>query len=184
MEVSPPILSKDETILETQISDESPQPHIEVHDKEMEEEEDVAGEEMEEEDKDLNEDALRAYHKVDSVKTIASLRMKPEHLFRLQIPLCRMVSMPMVRSTLGCDLQKLEQEFTTGYREGAAVFYVTTTNEAGESSTFTEEEMEAWDPFWKKRNDIFNAQVESSPELRFLKNLKFFVCDGNHRLLA
>jgi hypothetical protein len=94
-----------------------------------------------------------------------------------------MVAMPMVRPTLACDLKLLEQEFNKGYRDGAAVFYVTVTNEAGESSTFTEEEMEEWGPLWKKRNEIFNAHVESMPELRFLKNLKFFVCDGNHRLI-
>ena len=33
------------------------------------------------EEKDLMEDDLREYHKVDSVNTIASLRMKPTHLF-------------------------------------------------------------------------------------------------------
>jgi len=139
---------------------------------------------MDEEDKDLDKDVLRAYHKVNSIKTIASLRIKPDHLFRLQIPLYRMVAMPMVRPTLSCDLKKLKQEFTTGYRDEAVVFYVTTTDEAGESSVFSEEEMEEWDPLWKKWNAIFNAQVEASSELRFLKNLKFFVCDGNHRLLA
>jgi len=178
MDVSPTSLSQDETILETQINDETPQPDIESDDEGEFAEEEDAEEEMVEEDKDFDEDALRTYHKVDSVKTIASLRMKPDNLFRLQIPLCQMVAMPMVRPTLACDLQKLEQEFTKGYRDGAIVFYVTTTNEAGESSVFSEEEMEEWDPFWKKRNEIFNAQVESTPELRFLKNLKFFVCEA------
>ena len=33
------------------------------------------------EEKDLMEDDLREYYKVDSVNTIASLRMKPAHLF-------------------------------------------------------------------------------------------------------
>src|SRR5579875_1824715 len=184
MDVSPTSLSQDETILETQINNETPQPDIEADDEEEYAEEEVAEDEMEEEDKDLDEDALRAYYKVDSVKTIASLRMKPEQLFRLQIPLCRMVAMSMVRPTLACDLKKLEQESTTGYREGAAVFYVSTTNEAGESSVFSEEEMAEWDPMWKKKNAIFNAHVESLPELQFLKNIKFYVCDGNHRLLV
>jgi len=85
-----------------------------------------------------------------------------------------MVAMPMVRPTLACDLKLLEQEFNVGYRDGAMVFYVTTTNEAGEALSFIEEEMEGWDPLWKKRNDIFNAEVDAMPELRFLKNLKFF----------
>jgi len=64
------------------------------------------------------------------------------------------------------------------------VFYVTTTNEGGKSSEFMEEEMASWNPIWKERNAIFNAHVESVPEPRFLKNLKFYICDGNHRLLS
>ena len=136
------------------------------------------------EDKDLMEDDLREYHKVDSVNNIASLRMKPTNLFQLQIPLCRMVPMPKVRPTLSCDLDFLEHEFSKGYIDRAAVFYVTTTDEAGESSLFTEEEIEKWDPLWKKQNEIFNASVDIQPELCFLKNLKFFVCDGNHRVIA
>ena len=135
-------------------------------------------------EKELLEDDLRQYHRVDFVNTIALLRIKLTHLFRLQIPLCRMVPMPMVRPTMSCDLDYLEHEFSKGYRDGAAVFYVTTTDEAGESSKFTEEDIEKWDPLWKEQNDIFNANVSSQLELRFLKNLKFYVCDGNHRLIA
>ncbi len=116
--------------------------------------------------------------------TISSLRMKPDQLFRLQIPLCRLVPMPMVRPTLSSDLVKLEQEFVNGYRDGAVVFYVTTTNEAGESSKFSEQEMDGWRSLWKNKNDIFNDHVDSMPELKFLRNLKFFVCDGNHCRLA
>ena len=56
------------------------------------------------EEKDLMEDDLREYHKVDFVNTIASLRIKPAHLFRLQILLCQMVPMPTVRPILSCDL--------------------------------------------------------------------------------
>ena len=95
-----------------------------------------------------------------------------------------MVPMPMVRPTLSCDLDYLEHKFSKGYRDGVAVFYVTTIDEAGKSSQFTKEEIEKWDPLWKEQNDIFNANVNSQPKLRFLKNLKFYVCNGNHRLIA
>ena len=61
-----------------------------------------------------------------------------------------MVPMPMVRLTLSCDLNFLEHKFSKGYRDGAAVFYVTTTDEAVESSQFTEEEIEKWDPLLKE----------------------------------
>jgi len=92
--------------------------------------------------------------------------------------------MPMVRPTLSCDVKKLEQEFVHCYLPGAATFYVSTTNEAAESSEFTVEEIDGFGPLWKKENDKFIEYVDSVAELKFLKNSKFFVCDGNHCLLA
>lgn len=180
MEESPLALTQDEQSKVTPGTDEAIQPEIGV------EEEDTLMDDVDEdeEEKELLEDELRRLQKVDSVATIASLRMKPERLSRFNIPLCMLVPMPMVRPTLGSDLVKLEQKFAVGYRDGAAVFYVSTTNEAGESSTFTEDEINSWDPLWKQRIDIFNAYVDSIPELRFMMNMKFYVCDGNHRRLA
>ncbi len=125
MDVSPVNLSQVERIIETPGTDDTAQPEIRGQ---------VEVEFAEDEEKELLEDELRRLQKVDSVATIASLRMKPDELFRLRIPLCRLVAMPMVRPTLSCDLVKLEQEFVNGYLDGAAVFYVTTTNEAGESA--------------------------------------------------
>jgi hypothetical protein len=90
----------------------------------------------------------------------------------------------MVRPTLSCDVQFLEQEFACRYCYGAVVFYVSTTNEAGETSKFTAEEMDEWDPLWKEKNATFEEYVDLQPALKFLKNLKFFLCDGNHRRLA
>ena len=92
--------------------------------------------------------------------------------------------MPMVRPTLSCDIVKLEQEFVHGYRDGAAVFYVSTTNEAGECMEFTADEIEKFGTLWKKENDMFENHLSSISELKLLKNAKFFVCDGNHRRLA
>ena len=184
MDSPPTNLWNEETILETPNTDDTSQPEIQGEGDDELPEDEAMQDALEEDNKGLLEDDLRQYQKVDSVKTIASLRMKPDHLFRLQIPLCRMVAMPMVRPTLSCDLTLLEQEFAKRYRDGAAVFYVTTTNEGGQSSEFTLEEIDAWDPLWREQNDLFNNHLESVPQLRFLKNLKFFVCDGNHRLLA
>jgi len=50
----------------------------------------------------------------------------------------------MVRPTLSCDVKKLKDEFTSRYHDGIAVFYVLTTNKAGESLEFTEVEMNEW----------------------------------------
>ena len=110
--------------------------------------------------------------------------MKLEELFCLHIPLCRLVAMPMVRPTLACDITELEQEFAGGYRDGVAVFYVSTTDEEGQSQEFSDKEMSKWDPIWREKNKMFTRYLESRRELNFLKNLKFFICDGNHRQLA
>jgi len=37
---------------------------------------------------------------------------------------------------------------------------------------------------WNNVNDTFNAKLCETPELEHLQSCKFFVCDGNHRLLA
>lgn len=139
---------------------------------------------LEEDDFSGDVDAFRGRQKLNSVATLSSLRMKPSSVSRFFIPLCRMVAMPMVRPTLQSDLIKLEQEFTHGYREGAAVFYVSMTNEDGKTQEVTEADKAGWGPIWRAPNDSFNSYLESVPELKGFANLMFFVCDGNHRRQA
>jgi hypothetical protein len=146
MDVSPINQTQEDTLLETPGTDDTMQPKIGIEEEGQFMEEDV----VDEDEKELLEDDLRRLQKVDSVSTINALRMKPEKTFRLSIPLCRLVAMPMVHPTLSCDIQLLEQEFACGYRDGATVFYVSTTNEAGESAVFTMQEMDDWDPLWKQ----------------------------------
>lgn len=137
--------------------------------------------ECEEED---DEDVIRGRQKLNSVATISSLRMMPTASSRFSIPLCRMIAMPMVRPTLQSDLMKLEQEFVHGYREGAAVFYVSLTNEDGKTQEVTDDMMASWGPLWQVENDRFNIFLDSDPELRWMSKMMFYVCDGNHRRQA
>ena len=139
---------------------------------------------LEDEDKGLTEDELRRLQKGESIDILSNLRMKPEELLRLHIPLYRLIAMPMVKPTLACDITKLEQEFAGGYRDGAVVFYISTTNEERQSEEFTDKDMSKWDPIWREKNEAFTHYLESRRELKFLKNLKFFIYDGNHRRLA
>ena len=131
-----------------------------------------------------DEDEIRTQQKLNSVSTISSLRFQPTTSSRFNIPLCRMLAMPMVRPTLSSDLAKLEQEFVHGYREGASVFYVTTTNEDGKTQEVSEADKASWGPIWNAKNDAFNRFLLSDPNLASLTNLMFFVCDGNHRRQA
>jgi len=52
--------------------------------------------------------------------------------------------MPIVRPTLSYYVKKLEDEFVGGYCDGMALFYISTTNEIGETLEFTEAEMNEW----------------------------------------
>lgn len=131
-----------------------------------------------------SEEAFRRAEKLNSVASIADLRLKPHSISRLRIPLCRLAHMPMVRPALQCDLTKLEQDFVHGYRDGSNVFYVSVTNEQGQTKMVTDAEKEAWGTLWNEENDAFNAMLMATPGLQDLVGSKFFVCDGNHRLLA
>ena len=116
---------------------------------------------LENKDKGLTEDELRRIQKGDSIDILLDLCMKPKELFRLHIPLCRLVAMPMVKPTLACDITKLKQEFAGGYYDIVAVFYVFTTNEEGQSEEFSDEEMSKWDPIWREKNKVFTRYLES-----------------------
>lgn len=131
-----------------------------------------------------NEDEIRNRQKINSVSTIAELRVQPHYASRFEVPLCRMLAMPMVRPTLHSDLSKLEQEFVHGYREGASVFYLSTTDEEGKSREISENDKAKWGPIWNQKNDEFNDFLLSIPELAPLTNMMFFICDGNHRYQA
>ena len=131
-----------------------------------------------------DEDEIRGRQKLNSVATISSLRLKPSSSSRFFIPLCRMIAMPVVRPTLQSDLSKLEQEFVHGYREGAAVFYVSLTNEDGNTQEVTAADKAAWGPLWDAENESFNKYLASVPDLKSLQECMFFVCDGNHRRQA
>lgn len=163
---------------------DQPSVGVEEEAESMEQSDDEDVEQLSDGEEDEDEDAIRGRHKLNSVATITSLRLKPLSSSRFFIPLCRMVAMPMVRPTLESDLKKLEQEFIHGYRDGAAVFYVSTTNEDGCVQEVTEELMASWGPLWIAENERFNSYLDSIPALNGLRNLMFFVCDGNHRRQA
>ena len=92
------------------------------------------------------EDNIQRTQKLDKVSIVSSLRLFPPDLTRMQIPLHRLIPMPMVRSTLICNLTQLENNFSTNYEDGMQVFYVSISNEEGKTSQFSNSEKEAWGP--------------------------------------
>jgi hypothetical protein len=132
----------------------------------------------------LNEDELRVLQKMDSIQCIEGMRITPKEASRFDIPLCRMVYMPVVRPILAYDIKRLEAEFTHGYWLGASVFYVSICNLEGEELSVQDVDTSNWGPHWTAINTEFEAKLASNPHLKFLCGWMFFVCDGNHRLKA
>ena len=122
---------------------------------------------------------------MDSIEVIESMQISFKDVSRFDIPLCRMLYMPLVRPTLATDIKRLEIEFTHGYRLGAPVFYVSTYNEKGEEWSMTDEDKSSWGPHWTSVNEEFEAKLNSNPYLQFLSGRMYYkFCDGNHRFKA
>jgi hypothetical protein len=99
------------------------------------------------EEEELSNDQIRATKKVNSIATIEVLCLKPTSLSRMQVLLCRMVPMPIVRPTLSSNLASLRDEFVHGYRDGAAVFYLSITNEGAQIEKVMDEDLVSWGPY-------------------------------------
>jgi hypothetical protein len=145
---------------------------------------DISDDEQDEALLKLNEDELRVLQKVDSIQCIEGMRISPKEVSRLDIPLCHMVYMPLVRPTVAYNIKRLEAEFTHGYRPRAPVFYVSICNEHGEERSVKDEDRSSWGPHWTAVNTEFEAKLASSPHLKFLCGRMFFICDGNHQFKA
>jgi hypothetical protein len=81
---------------------------------------------------ELLADQIRATRKVNCIATIEALHFKLSSLSCMLVFLCRMVAMPIVRPTLSSNLALLEYDFVHGFKEGAAVLYLSITNEGGQ----------------------------------------------------
>ena len=68
----------------------------------------------------------------------------------MDIPLCGMIGLQVVRPTLTIDIEKLKADFVHGYRPRAAVFYMSTTNFQGSEREVMQEERDSWDRHWQK----------------------------------
>jgi hypothetical protein len=141
---------------------------------------DVSEDEADEALLKLNEDELHNLQKANSIQYIEGMRLSPKEASRFDIPLCRMIYMPLVRPTIAHDIKRLEAEFIHGYRPGASVFYVSTTNENGEERLVKDVDTSNWTSV----NDEFEAKLALNPHLKSLCDRMFFICDGNHRFKA
>jgi hypothetical protein len=131
-----------------------------------------------------SEQLHRKQLKVDSTGLINTLRIQPIMKSRLEIPLCRMIVMDEVRPVGKMDVQRLESEFITGYRDGDRVLYISPYNNFEKTMDLTEEEIARWSPHWQSVNDKFEKELMADDDLAQLRGKMFYVWDGNHRVSA
>lgn len=99
----------------------------------------------------------------------------------MNIPLCKMISMLVVKPTLKIDVLKVEHDFHMGYKEGDKVFYVSATNQQREEAIVDTYE-EGWDQHWKVANDESEVFLKGDLDLSKFLGHMLHVWDGNHSL--
>ena len=122
--------------------------------------------------------------RINSIDILRRCQILGGRKSQMEIPLCRMIRLQVVRPTLAMDIEKMKADFIHEYHPGAAVFYVSTTNIEGNSRDVTNEDRSAWNFHWRRKDMEFEQFLQSNPELRFLSNKMFYVWDGNLRLVA
>jgi hypothetical protein len=123
-------------------------------------------------------------HSFDSNSVIENLQFQHVLKSRFFIPLCRLLSMPLVRPTFMSDVLKLEQGFIYGYRSGSAVFYILVVNNLMETKDVTSEMTNSWNIYWKNASAKFDEFLKEDDVLCKFMGKMFWVWDGNHRLQA
>ena len=118
--------------------------------------------------------------RVNSVQILQKAHAIQGALSQINIPLCRMISLQVVRPALVVDIEKMKADFIHGYRPGAAVFYVSTTDFGGLERVVTDSDRQSWDRPWRRRDEEFEYFLGLHSELELLSNKFFFIWDGNH----
>ena len=78
---------------------------------------------------------------------------------RFSIHIYCLEPLPLVRPILEIDIQLLENEFVSWYREGDRVLYVPVMNNLRVSSMVTEEMLKTWSPLWQEIIDNFEKKL-------------------------
>ncbi|KAG0571650.1 hypothetical protein KC19_VG030900, partial [Ceratodon purpureus] len=127
---------------------------------------------------------MRLLHKKDAIGIINRLRNAPQDKSILCIPLCRLITCPLVRPIIEQDVRKLENDFVRGYRVGERVIYVSLYDAHDRETRVTGSE-EVWlNPIWRRQNKRFEARLQADPDLLQFSQKFFHVYEGNHMVTA
>ena len=110
--------------------------------------------------------------------------MMPVSKFYLLIPLCCFHILSLVQPIIEGDVQRLENEFVNGYREGDRVLYVSPYNNFDRSLDISNAIKDSWSDLWKVANKCFEEHLAQDEDLAPLSGKMFFVYEGNHRFTA
>ncbi len=95
----------------------------------------------------------------------------------MEIPLCHMIFMQVVRLALTNDVLKLWGDFYSCYHPRAIVFYVFFEGIDGCIVDVTLERTNGWDDHWKIVDEEFEEFFKSKPSLHHLMEKLFHVWD-------
>ena len=93
--------------------------------------------------------AILSDYSFDSHSVIENLQFQSIFKVRFFIPLCRLLSMFLVRPTLLSYVLKLEEGFIHGCRSGSVVFHISVVNNEIETEDVISELMNSWNVHWK-----------------------------------
>ena len=82
---------------------------------------------------------------MNSVQILQKAQVFIGDLSQIEIPLCRMISLQVVLPALVVDIEKMKADFIHGYRPGAVVFYMSTTDFSGIDRVITDANRQSWD---------------------------------------
>ena len=122
---------------------------------------------------------------VNTSSRLERLRYQPRAKSKFNIPLCRMIALPVVRPFFKNDVINLAAHFVAcGYMEGNGVFYVALENNEGKTVDVTDSIIEFWSENWVRANDAFEKILQADEDFKVFSGKMFMVWDGNHRLEA
>ena len=139
---------------------------------------------MEESNPEEAELAIQKSQKEDSNAVIQRHRINPIGKSCFAIPLCRLRCLPLVRPISEVEVNRLENEFVMGYREGDRALYVSPFDNLDQDLDVSNAIQASWGPLWKDANSRFDAILEKDVDLAHLKGKMFYVWEGNHRVTA
>ena len=86
----------------------------------------------------------------------------------MDIPLCRMLSMQVVRPALASDIEKMKVDFVHGYQPRTAVLYVLTHDFHRKEHEVVDSNRMTWSAHWCRRNVEFEEFLQREPVLHNL----------------